>query len=175
MPLLRTMSAERKEWEPEELELLQLVKTHNATAQNKYLTRLFNEKNRRKRTGDAVRFRLKRLRKLARESVVERFGPPERSGTKSRDGNTRDSTYPRHTPLSPTNFVAAEMTIIIPSHPLIISRQLRNATSIDGCDKLSTRHQSNLQLAFTSRHSPRDDDLEWYLELPNELRKIVIE
>jgi hypothetical protein len=104
------MSAERKEWHPEELELLQHVKTHNATAQNEYLTRLFNEKNSRKRTGHAIRYRLKRLRKLARESDVERSGV-ERSGAGSGDGaNTRDGsdtrdgtapnggTYPR-TPL----------------------------------------------------------------------------
>ncbi|OBT43173.1 hypothetical protein VE00_06392 [Pseudogymnoascus sp. WSF 3629] len=158
------MSAERKEWGTEELELLQYVKAHNATAKNEYLTRLFNEKNGRKRTPDAIRFRLKRLRKLARESAAKRFGP-ERSGTQPRDStNTRNGADPRN-----------KITIIIPRHPLIISRQLRDATSLCGCDKLSTRLQSNQQLAFTSRPSPRDDDLDWYLELPNKLRKIVIE
>jgi hypothetical protein len=95
MPSLRTMSAERQEWGTEELELLQYVKAHNATAKNEYLTRLFNEKNGRKRTPHAIRFRLKRLRKLARESVAKRFGP-ERSGREPRDStNTRDGADPR--------------------------------------------------------------------------------
>ncbi|OBT64133.1 hypothetical protein VE03_06289 [Pseudogymnoascus sp. 23342-1-I1] len=152
------MSAERKEWGTKELELLQYVKAHNATAKNEYLTKLFNEKNGRKRTPHAIRFRLKRLRKLARESAVaKRFGS-ERSGTEPRDStNTRDGADPRN-----------KITIIIPRHPLIISRQLLDATSLCGCDKLSTRLQSN-------QPSPRDDDLDWYLELPNKLRKIVIE
>lgn len=95
------MSAERKEWDREELELLQHVKAQNATAKIEYLTRLFNEKNGRKRTLHAIRFRLKILGKLARDSVVERLGPPrggteQRGGTNTRD-STRNSTYPRHT------------------------------------------------------------------------------
>lgn len=100
------MSAERKEWDPKELELLQRVKAQNATARNDYLTKLFNERNGRKRTEHAIRYRLKRLRKLARESVVKRFGP-ERRATEPRDSaNIRDragprnSTYPRHTPVT---------------------------------------------------------------------------
>jgi hypothetical protein len=165
------MSAERKEWDPEELELLQHVKTHNATAQNEYITILFNEKNSRKRTEHAVRFRLKKLRKLAGDSVVVRRSV-ERSSAELRDTrddtDTRDDgtapingTYPQHTTLSPTNLVVAERTIIIPNHPLIISGQTRGV--IGGCDELSIQRQSNPQLA------PRHDDLDWYLELPKVL------
>lgn len=116
MPLLRTMSAERKEWEPEELELLQQLKTHNATARNKYLTKMFNEKNGRKRTEHAIRFRLKRLRKLARESAGERFGP-ERSGTEPRDSaNTRDSAEPRNSTY-PWHILCHQLTLLLQKRP----------------------------------------------------------
>lgn len=173
------MSAERREWDSEELELLQYIKAHNTTARNKYLTKLFNEKNRRKRTEHAIRFQLKRLRRLAR--IAKRFGPG-RTGTEPRDNtNTRDgadprnSTYPQHRVWSPANVCSLNTAIILPRHPLLISRQLRDAIPIDGCDKLSTQHQSSLQVAFRGRSSPRHDDLDWCLELPDKLRKIVIE